>query len=136
MAVISDGIRGEKNGAISFGDYKIEKKLKVAGFELNGDLYSVKTHSQITRLEKNDKLLAEAVPGATFHNLLAGEKKVTFAAEGFAATQITLELEPGAEYKLFIDGVTVDKMKANMSGKINFSAELTGDPKDIRIEKA
>ena len=135
MAVIADGIRAESNGAVSFGNYMITEKLKVPDFELNGDIYKVKTHCLITRLEKNGKLLIESVPGAAFHNATVDESAVSFSAEGTGDTQITLELEPSREYMLTVGGTGMGSMKSNLSGKVSFSAELTSEPRDIRIER-
>ena len=64
MAVIQELIRQEENGRISFGNYLMDEKKKVLDFEANGDLYKVKTFREITKLEKNGKMLLEAVPGA------------------------------------------------------------------------
>ena len=45
MAVIKELIRKENNGSISFGNYELPQKTKLADFEVNGDLYKVKTVS-------------------------------------------------------------------------------------------
>ena len=66
MAVIEELIRKEDDGSISFGNYLMDEKKKVLDFEVQGDLYKVKTFKEITKLEKNGKMLLEAVPGATF----------------------------------------------------------------------
>ena len=39
MAVIKELIRKENNGSISFGNYELPQKTKLADFEVNGDLY-------------------------------------------------------------------------------------------------
>ena len=69
MAVIEELIRLEDNGSISFGNYLMDEKKKVLDFEVAGNLYKVKTYKDITKLEKNGKMLLETVPGATIHNL-------------------------------------------------------------------
>ncbi len=43
MSVIDELIRKEDNGSISFGNYNLDKKTKLSDFEVNGDLYKVKT---------------------------------------------------------------------------------------------
>ena len=48
MAVIEELIRVEDNGSLSFGNYMVESKKKVVDFEVNGDLYYVKTYNEIT----------------------------------------------------------------------------------------
>ena len=43
MATISELIRSEANGTISFGDYTLGEKSKLDNFEHAGDLYKIKT---------------------------------------------------------------------------------------------
>ena len=37
---------------------------------------------------------------------------------------ITVELEPYKEYKVFVDGTNIGKMKSNLAGKISVSIEV------------
>jgi len=135
MAVIDEVIRIEGDNSLSFGNYSVSEKQKVSDFEAFGDVYKVKTHNEITRLEKNGKLLIETVPGAAVHNLKVSEKGITFLAEGVDDTQITLELESGVSYTIYVDDVNIGKMKANLSGKISFSVELGTKAKAVHIDK-
>ena len=135
MAVIEELIRLEDNGSLSFGNYLMDTKKKVLDFEVNGDLYKVKTFKEITKLEKNGKLLLESVPGSTIHGFEMDEKKVSFVLEGQEDVQITMELEPDKEYKIIVDDVIVGKIKANLAGKVNFSVEIKNDELGIKIEK-
>ena len=48
MAVVSELIRTEGNGSVSFGDYSQTEKKK-----LENGAYKVKTFQEITRLEKD-----------------------------------------------------------------------------------
>lgn len=75
MAVIEELIRQEDNGTISFGNHLMDEKKKVLDFEVSGDLYKIKTFKEITKLEKNGKMLLETVPGATVHNFTVNEKR-------------------------------------------------------------
>ena len=43
MSVISELIRIEEDGTISFGNFELEKKSKLQDFEYRGDLYKDKT---------------------------------------------------------------------------------------------
>ena len=135
MAVINEIIRMEEDKSISFGNYVVVEKQKISDFEANGDAYNVRTHKDITKLEKNGSLLFESVPGSSVHNLKMGEKIITFSIEGFEDTQITMELEPEKEYKIYIDDFNVGKMKAKLSGKISFSSELKSDAQFVKIER-
>ena len=81
MAVIEELIRKEDDGSISFGNYLMDEKKKVLDFEVQGDLYKVKTFREITKLEKNGKLLLEVVPGATIHNFRMDEMGSSFVVE-------------------------------------------------------
>lgn len=136
MSVIEELIRLEENGSISFGNYLMETKKKVLDFEVSGDLYKVKTFREITKLEKNGKLLLEAVPGATIHNFSMDDKTIKFGLESLEDLQITMELSPEKEYKIYVDDVTVGKIKTNLAGKINFSAEMkNNDIVNVKIER-
>ena len=135
MAVIEELIRQEENGTISFGNHLMDEKKKVLDFEVNGDLYKVKTFCEITKLEKNGKMLLEAVPGATVHNFEMDEKGARFTVEGAEDAQITMELEPETEYKILIDDVNVGKMKSNLGGKVTFSVDAQKDTPAVAIEK-
>ena len=57
MAVISELIRSESDGTLSFGDYTLDQKSKLSGFEFQGDSYKVKTFKEITKLEKNESFV-------------------------------------------------------------------------------
>ena len=135
MAVVKELIRTEADGGISFGDYELAAKAKKSDFEHRGDLYKVKTFKEITKLEKNGKMLLETVPGATVHNFTVNERGAEFTVEGLEDTQITMELEPDTEYKILIDDVNVGKMKTNLAGKVTFSVELGKDTPSVAIEK-
>ncbi len=135
MAVIEELIRLEDNGSISFGNYLMDEKKKVLDFEVMGNLYKVKTYKDITKLEKNGKMLLETVPGATIHNFRMDGKTVDFDIEGSEDVQVTMELEPEKEYKLMIDDVVVGKINSNIGGKVNFSIELNHSCSKVKIEK-
>ena len=122
-------------GFIDFGGYTQTEKQKVDDFELNGDAYKIKTHNVITRLEKNGSMLFESVPGTQVKDFNVTEKVIEFTAYGFGATMITLELEPEKEYQIMIDEKNVGETKSTLSGKINFSSELSEAAKSFRIEK-
>ena len=59
MAAVSELIRKESDGTISFGDYTLRAKSKLDNFEHCGDLYKVKTFKEITKLEKNGLFVYE-----------------------------------------------------------------------------
>ena len=63
MAAVKELLRAEADGTLSFGDYTLGSKTKLDGFEFQGDLYKVKTFSEITKLEKNGMFVYESVPG-------------------------------------------------------------------------
>lgn len=124
MAVISELIRTEEDGSISFGDYTLRAKTKKDGFEHQGDLYKVKTFKEITKLERNGMFVYESVPGTAVTNFNESEHGVSFLVEGPEDSQITLELEEAAEYEITINGASVGTMKTNLGGKLSLSVEL------------
>ncbi|MCH5272899.1 MAG: endosialidase [Lachnospiraceae bacterium] len=129
-------IYAQDNGKLAFGDYTLATKAKADGFEFGGDLYKVKTFKDITKLERNGMFVYESVPGTKVTNFLANDKEVSFSAEGTTDTQVTLELEAEKEFKLFIEGTNIGKMKTNLGGKLVLSVQLTeGKSSAVRVVK-
>lgn len=126
MSVISELIRSESDGTISFGDYSLASKAKLDNFAHAGDLYKVKTCKEITKLERNGLFAYESVPGTAVSGFCATEEAVSFRVEGPSDAQITLELEAGTEYSITIDDVDTGMMKTNLGGKLSISVELDG----------
>lgn len=139
MSVISELIRTESDGTISFGNYELNQKSKVSDFEHKGDLYKVKTFKEITKLERNGMFVYESVPGTAVRNLNATESGMTFEVEAPVDVQITVELEEDTQYQVFVDGREVGDMKTNLGGKLVLSVELGSAEKEraeIKIERA
>lgn len=126
MSVISELIRSESNGTISFGDYSLAAKAKVDNFEHAGDLYKVKTYQAITKLERNGMFVYESVPGTAVLEFKATGEAVSFQVAGAKDAQITLELEAGTEYNIRINDKDAGVMKTNLGGKLSISVELDG----------
>ena len=124
MAAVKELLRAENDGTLSFGDYTLWSKTKLDGFEFQGDIYKVKTFSEITKLEKNEMFVYESVPGTAVTNFNASEQVVTFSVSAMQDVQFTLELEADTEYVVYLDDVNVGDMKTNLSGKLSVSAEL------------
>lgn len=136
MPVVNELIRKEEDGTISFGNYSLETKSKVEDFEHNGDLYKVKTFKEITKLERNGMFVYESVPGTSVNSLKVTDEGMEFQVEGMKDSQITVELEPESEYKIFIDETNAGKMKTNLGGKLVLSVELgSGKEADVKIVK-
>ena len=124
MSVVKELIRTEENGTISFGNYELAKKPKVSDYEHQGDMYKVKTFSEITKLERNEMFVYESVPGTTVFDLAQENGGMQFAVEGKEDAQITVELEADTEYEIYLDGKSIGKMETNLGGKLSFSVEL------------
>ena len=135
MAVISELIRSESDGTLSFGDYTLAEKSKLSGFEFSGDIYKVKTFKEITKLEKNESFVYESVPGTAVHHMNVTDKVVEFEVEGEEHAQVTLELEAESEYKVEIDGFAVGTMKTNLGGKLVISVDFNGKAQKVVIKK-
>lgn len=135
MAVISELIRSEADGTISFGDYSLSTKAKLDNFEHQGDVYKVKTCQEITKLERNGMFVYESVPGTTVEHLKATDTGMEFSVEGPEDAQFTVELEEEREYDIRIDGTDAGRMKTNLGGKLSVSVELGEDPVEVSIQK-
>ena len=128
-------ISNSEKGLLSFGDYESVDKQKQEGFELSGNVYNVKSHKEITRLEKNGYLLYESVPGTVVTDFYAASQDLAFTVHGVEPVQVTLGLEPDGEYRLLINSTQVGKVSANRSGKISFSLNFDSGKQEIRMEK-
>ena len=136
MGVVSELIRTEADGKISFGDYTLSSKTKKDNFEHGGDVYKVKTFREITKLECNGMFVYESVPGTAVNSLEAADAEISFQVEGPEDAEITLELKESAEYEVFINDENAGTMKTNLGGKLTVSVELGAEtPTAVRIVK-
>lgn len=136
MAVITELIRKEADGTLSFGNFDFDTKQKKSDFEYEGDMYKIKTFKEITKLEKNGMFVYESVPGTVVTNMKSTENDVVFNVEGWEDSSITLELEPEQEYKVLVDNADIGRMKTNLGGKLNISVELNpGQTSQVKVEK-
>ena len=136
MAVISELIRSEADGTISFGDYTLADKKKLEDYKHEGDVYKVKTFADITKLERNGMFVYESVPGTAVEKFSCSSDLVQFSVEGKGDAMITLELEPETEYDITVAGNSTGKMKTNLGGKLNISVELDpGVAVEVQIKR-
>ena len=124
MARVEELLRTEKDGTISFGDYTLASKTKLDNFEFEGDLYKVKTFSEITKLERNGMFVYESVPGTAVNEFAAADTGVSFTVEGGQDAQITLGLSDDCEYDVKIGSEDAGVMRTGRSGKLTLSVEL------------
>lgn len=90
MAAVKELLRAEGDGTLSFGDYTLQSKTKLDNFEFEGDIYKVKTFSEITKLEKNGMFVYESVPGSSVERFKETEKGVIFEVSAPEDVQFTL----------------------------------------------
>lgn len=133
MAVVSELIRAEEDGTLSFGDYTLGAKAKNDGFDHKGASYRVKTYKDITRLECDGLFVYESVPGTAVSAFDKAKTDMEFVVEGPEDAQITVELEPETEYEININGESAGTMKTNLGGKLSLSVEL-GENKSVSIK--
>jgi len=138
MQSASTGIIADAGG-LSFGDYSATEKIKINDFEHLGNLYSLRAHDQVTRLEKNGELLLEAVPGVAVCNFALNEMGCSFEIESTGGVQVTLGLAAEVTYDLAIGDVkgaeTHEEITTNRSGKLSFGVELAGLAKKVILTR-
>lgn len=100
MAVISELIRTEENGKLSFGDYTLAAKAKLDNFEKDGDIYKVKTFKEITKLERNGLFVYESVPGTAVMDFEETADTVTFTVRDLRMLRLLLALKRRQSTKL------------------------------------
>lgn len=136
MAAVKELIRAEVNGTLSFGDYTLEQKAKLDGFEFQGNLYKVKTFSGITKLERDGMFVYESVPGTAVEDFYATAGELGFKVSGAKDAQITVGLEADSEYTVCMNETCMNDIKTNLSGKLSVSVELDTDKYiDVKIVK-
>jgi len=126
MAAVTELLRSESNGGISFGNHELSAKAKLEDYKHAGDTYKVKTYQEITRLEKNGMFLYESVPGTSVHDFCENENGISFTVEGSQDAQITVGVADDSEYEVIVAGESAGVMKTNLSGKLSISVELEG----------
>ncbi len=136
MTVVKELLRVEDDGTLSFGDYTLDSKTKLDGFEFQGDIYKVKTFKEITKLEKNGMFTYESVPGTAVEGFAVMENGVAFKVYASESVQFTVGLEEESLYEVFVEGDSVGKMTTNLSGKLSVSVDVnTEDGVVIEIVK-
>ncbi len=122
-----------EGGKIDFGDYTLAVKAKKDGFEVDGDIYKVKTFGEITKLEKNGSFAYESVPGTAVHGFNYTENGVEFFVEGLQDSEVTVGLAENTEYEVFINSESIGRIKTNLGGKLTFSVELSDEAVEVKI---
>ena len=136
MGVISELIRTEADGTISFGDYTLASKTKKDNFIHGGDSYKIKTFQEITKLERNGMFVYESVPGTAVSGLDVSDNGISFQAEGTEHAEITLGLDASTEYDVCMNEGNVGTIRTNLGGKLTVSVELeAGQPASVKITK-
>ncbi len=136
MPVVDSLICAKSDGSLMFGNYELSEKKKLSDFEHEGDLYKVKTFSQITKLEKNGLFVYESVPGTAVDDFDMQAKELSFKVEGLEDAQITLGLEDETTYEVYVDGEIISTVKTHLGGKLAISLELEkGKQLNVNIKK-
>ena len=124
MAAVSELIRREDSGAISFGDHTLAAKAKLEDFDIGGNLYKVKTFSQLTKLERDGLFVYESEPGTSVSDFTVLPDGVSFTVCGDKDAMITVGLKEDTEYSVNIAGKDIGRIKTNLGGKLSISVEL------------
>lgn len=133
MAVVTELLREEADGTISFGNHTLADKAKVEDFPHAGDIYKVKTFQTMTKLEKNGMFLYESVPGTSVTHFDETEDGVSFVVDGDSDAQLTIGLAENEDYQVWIGDENIGSLKSNISGKINISVELA-DASEVKVQ--
>jgi len=125
-----------EDGSLSFGDFTLTLKAKVDDFEFQGDIYKLRTSSEVTKLDKNDMFIYESVPGSAVEMYRATESEVCFSVAAANDIQFTLELEPEQGYEVFVDNILIGKMVTHLNGKLTAGIELNPrEHANVRVVK-
>ena len=126
MATVSELIRKEGDGTISFGNHTLDQKAKVEDFDVAGNLYKVKTFKDLTKLERDGMFVYESEPGTSVNNFEVTPTGLSFTVCGDKDAMITVGLKEDCEYNVSVAGNNIGKIKTNLGGKLSISVELEG----------
>jgi hypothetical protein len=127
-------IKTQENGTLSFGDYTLPKKAKEKGFTVGGDTYGVKTFRELTKLEKNDTLVFESIPGTNVSDFRAEPEGIYFSIEGSEDADVTVGADPETVYNVTVDNDEIGLIRSSLGGKLTFAIELAaGERKLVKI---
>jgi len=136
MSAVKELIRAAVDGTLEFGDYTLDKKAKLDGFDFQGNLYKVKTYAGITKLERDGMFVYESVPGTAVEDFKLTAEGLSFKVSGEKDAQITVGLEADSEYTVCMNETCMNEIKTNLSGKLSVSVELDPDKYiDVKITK-
>jgi len=121
---MSDIIFVNGDNTLGFGDYTLAEKTKFDNFAFGGDTYQVKSFKDFTKLEKNENLVYESIPGTTVAAFAATEHGVSAKLTGNGETSVTFELKPETFYKVFVDKVEKELVNSGIAGKVSISVDL------------
>ncbi len=119
---------------INFGNYNIKEKLKES-IEFLGDIYYIKTHNALTRLEKNDVLVYESVPGTAVKNFIDSSDYIEFEVSAEGEASIILAVEDGIKFNLYIDNNEYKNDVTLTGGKLNINVISNNNFVKIRVDK-
>ena len=126
MGAVSELIRVEKSGTISFGDHTLDNKAKVEDFDVAGNLYKVKTFKELTKLERDGMFVYESEPGTSVNDFEVLPDGVSFTVCGDEDAMITIGLKEDSEYSVNVAGRDMGRIRTNLGGKLSISVELEG----------
>ncbi len=133
MAAVSELIRKEDNGTVSFGDHTLAAKAKLEDFDIGGNLYKVKTFRELTKLERDGLFVYESEPGTSVNCFEVLPDGVSFTVCGDKDAMITVGLKEDTEYSVNIAGKDIGRIKTNLGGKLSMSVELE-DKGEINVK--
>ena len=133
MAAVSELIRKEEGGAISFGDHTLAAKAKVEDYDIGGNLYKVKTFRELTKLERDGLFVYESEPGTSVNEFRVLPDGVSFTVCGNEDAMITVGLKEDTEYSVNIGGKDIGRIRTNLGGKLSISVELE-DKGEINVK--
>lgn len=137
MSIVSELIRTEADGSISFGDYSLASKTKLEDYEVNGNLYKVKTFNELTKLERDGLFVYESEPGTSVNSFAITQTGVSFTVSGQKDAMITVGLSEDTDYQVTVADKNIGTIKTNLGGKLSFSVELEDKGEvSVKIELA
>ena len=104
MPVVSELIRIEDDGTISFGNYELATKSKLQDFEYKGDLYKVKTFHEITKGNQDAQITVQLEDDREYEVFIDGIAVGGMTTNVSGKLVLSVELNEGVRTEIRIAG--------------------------------
>lgn len=113
---------------LNFGDYTLSEKSK-ENIIYNEYEYKLKTFKDVTRLERDELLIYESVPGTYVENFSYKSDEISFMVSGNDTASIIIGVNQDSNFSLTIDDKFYPETVCISPGKLNINLNFNKENK-------